>query len=355
MTEAGGGKLFGDHSLAYVLDDNDGLDRWLDPAFHWSAVVFDEDWHDFQSSVRTAVSAGGRFNVSCRLQSQDSGPVLATVAGETVSGDDGKPSWIEGVITPRENARICNGCREAVIQGEKKAKEFCRNILSVLSHDIRSPLIGVIGMIQLLRKSGLNDHQSEYATVASESCERILELAKNLLDFAKIDSGKDILCIQPVDVATVVDSVTRLHLEHAKRRAVILEVETTPGFPAAVLCDEIKLRQILGNLISNAIKFTPAGSVKTTLSHARRPDGSVTVLVKVTDTGIGFDVAETRYMFDQFAQLCHDPQIRCMGAGLGLTIVKNLVALFGGAICADSEPGKGATFHVSFPAGIAHS
>lgn len=352
MTEAGGDGLFGDTSLAYVLDYNNGCGNWLNSSFHWSAVVYNDDWPDFVSCVRDAVSAGGPFSVSCRILSLDSSPVLATVSGRTVSGDDGRPSWIEGVITPSRNGRVCNGCREAIIQGERKAKEFSRNILSVLSHDIRSPLIGVIGMLQLLRKSGISGMQSEYVSMASESCERILELAKNLLDFAKIDSGKDMLCVQPVNVAAVTDSITRLHQEHAWRQSVSLIMETPPDFPAVVFCDEIKLRQILGNLISNAVKFTPSGSVTTTLSHAKRPDGRITVLITVSDTGVGFDVAETRYMFDQFAQLCHDHKIRCMGAGLGLTIVKSLVELFCGAICTDSEPGKGAAFHVSFPAAI---
>jgi len=355
MTEAGGEGVFGDRSLAYLLDYNNGQECWLAPSFLWSAVVMNEDWQDFASGMRNAVSEGGRFNVSCRILSQDAGPVLATVSGETVSGVDGRTSWIEGVITPRLNGRICNGCREVIIQGERKAKEFSRNILSVLSHDIRSPLIGVIGMLQLLRKSGITGKQSEYVSMASESCERILELAKNLLDFAKIDSGKDMLRVQPVNVAAVADSVMRLHHEHAERLSVSLTMETPRDFPEMVLCDEIKLRQILGNLVSNAVKFTPSGSVTTTLSHARRPDGSINVLITVSDTGIGFDAAETRYMFDQFAQLCHDHKIRCMGAGLGLTIVKSLVELFGGAICADSEPGKGAAFHVSFPAAVVNS
>lgn len=350
MTEAGGGGRFDEHSLAYVLGGPaEGSHPWLDPVFAWRSVVAEEDWPRFAECVRGSVRPGGSFTATCRLAAPAGPPVLATVSGSTVLDRFGRPSWVEGIITPRSGAAICCNCREAGAQAESKARELSRNILSVLSHDIRSPLIGVIGALQLLRRSGLDERQAEYAELASQSCERILDMAKNLLDFARIDSGRDTLNPAPLDVAAVADSVTGLHLEQAMRHGVFLDLETGPGLPKALLCDETKLRQILGNLISNAIKFAPGGSVGVRLDHAARPDGTVGVLVSVTDTGAGFDLAQTPAMFDQFSQLCRDPAARSQGAGLGLAIVKGLVDLFGGSICADSAPGRGASFHVCLP------
>ena len=275
--------------------------------------------------------------------------MLATVTGTTVLDKFGRPSWLEGTITPRAEAPLCVGCREAGREAGKKARELTRNILSVVSHDIRSPLISVIGTLQLLRRLGLTERQEEFVSLASEACERILELAKNILDFAKLDSGRDTLRTAPADVAAVADSVTGLHLEEAMRGGVFLDLETCPGFPRALMCDEGKLRQILGNLISNAIKFAPGGAAGVRLDHAPRPDGLVNVIVSVTDTGAGFDPAQAPALFDRFSQLCHDPQQRRQGAGLGLAIVKGLVELFGGSICADSAPGQGAAFFVNLP------
>jgi len=351
ITATDGGAGFDDLSPSYLIDiPSQGSLDWLSPEFSWSSLVVSEDWPRFRQTVRECLQGGGKFEVACRLFHDGASPVLATVSGTVVNGPDGKPHFIEGVISPRRGAALCTGCREAIIQGEKKAKEFSKNILAVLSHDIRSPLIGVIGMLQLLRKSDLGEKQQECVTAASESCERILELAKNLLDFARIDSGQDSLNLQEVNLAGVVDSVAGMILDQAQRRGIFLDLEKDPDFPEALLCDEVKVRQILGNLLSNAIKFTPDGSVGVTLSHAPRPDGKATVILEVTDTGIGFDPDKTRFMFDQFAQLCHDRNLRHMGAGLGLNIVQGLVRLFGGDICAEARPGRGSSFRVSFPA-----
>ena len=151
------------------------------------------------------------------------------------------------------------------------------------------------------------------------------------------------------DVSAVADSMVSLHREQARGAGIALRLEVEPGFPRALLADEIKLRQILGNLISNAVKFSRQGEVSLELSHACLPRGRSAVLVEVADTGMGFDIAKTRQLFDQFTQMCHDASSCRHGAGLGLTIVKGLVDLFGGSICASTLPGQGSTFHVFLP------
>jgi hypothetical protein len=351
ITGTEGDGVFDELSPTFLLDKPSYGDlAWLDPEFSWSSVIHSEDWPDFMHAVRQSLRDGKDFSVACRLFHQDRAPVLATVSGKPIPDRDGKPCLVEGVISLGHEVPLCTNCREAIIQGEKKAREFSRNILSVMSHDIRSPIIGVIGTLQLLRKSGLNEKQSEFVTAASESCERILELAKNLLDLARVDSGQDALNLHEVNLPLVVNSVADVHLGQAERRGILLNLEVGPDFPETVWCDEIKFRQILDNLISNAIKFTPEGSVDISLTHAPAPDGKTIIILTVTDTGLGFDISQARLMFDQFAQICHNWELRRMGAGLGLSIVKSLVRLFGGSLCADSEPDLGTTFHVGFPA-----
>jgi hypothetical protein len=353
LTEAGGGSVFSDSNLSYIIEKQHSGDlSWMKPEFQWKSIVHCEDWPAFYHALHECVSTGAHLSISCRLDSGRAKSVPVLVSGKLIRDNSGNPSWIEGTIAPLPEPPGCSGCREAIVEGEKRARDFCKNILAVLSHDIRSPLIGVIGMLHLLRKSGLNERQSEYASLASESCERILEFAKNLLDFARIDAGKDELSLQEVNLPGVVDSIASLHLDQAMRGSVFLDLETAPDFPATLLCDEIKVRQILSNLVSNAIKFTPSGTVRLSLTHARLPNGRVSVILEVTDTGIGFELANAKFMFDQFAQMCQEESLRRLGAGLGLTIVKGLVELFGGSICVDSAVGEGSSFYVSFPAAV---
>lgn len=354
LTEASGESVFSDSNLSYIIEKHSSGDlSWMKPEFQWKSVVHCEDWPAFYHALQECVGTGAHLSISCRLDSGRSKSVPVLVSGKLIRDNSGNPSWIEGTIAPLPEQQGCIGCREAIVEGEKRARDFCKNILAVLSHDIRSPLIGVIGMLHLLRKSGLNERQSEYASLASESCERILEFAKNLLDFARIDAGKDELSLQEVNLPSVVDSIANLHLDQAMRGSVFLDLETAPDFPVYILCDEIKVRQILSNLVSNAIKFTPSGTVRMSLTHARMPGGQVAVILEVSDTGIGFELAKAKFMFDQFAQMCQEESLRRLGAGLGLTIVKGLVELFGGTICVDSAVGEGSSFYVSFPADVA--
>ncbi|GFK95399.1 Autoinducer 2 sensor kinase/phosphatase LuxQ [Fundidesulfovibrio magnetotacticus] len=347
LTEAAGEGGLSESSLAYLIDrPGQGPLAWLKPEFRWPDVISPEEWARFSQEANRGLHGKGRFVLTCALCGPDAGPVTACVSGRLVRDSQGKPSWVEGAVRLH---REVDDSPEALARSELRAKELAKNIVAVVGHDIRSPLIGVIGMLQLLRKSGLDPRQEEYATAASEACERILEMAKNILDFARIDSGKDELRLAPADMPAVVDSVVALHREQARRASIALVVEVEPDFPRTVLTDEIKLRQILGNLVSNAVKFAPGGEVHVSLSHAPLGRGRVAALLEVTDTGPGFDIAKAGMLFDQFAQLCRDPSHGRHGAGLGLAIVKALADLFGGSVCASSQEGEGATFHVALP------
>lgn len=350
LTEAGGHGSLTENHLSFLLHKpaSGPLSR-IDAEFKWENLIQQADWPVFRQAFTHCMTTGDALDVTCNLVDIAPTPIRTSIIGKLMHDASGNPSWIEGVMTPARDLHACSGCREAVVEAEKKAKEFSRNILAVLSHDMRSPLIGVMGMIQLLRKSGLTPQQQEYATRASDACEIVLELAKNLLDFAKIESGKDSLRLQALNLSAIARSMAELHSEQARRSSIALAVRTSRGFPKAVLCDEVKFRQVLGNLLSNAIKFTASGSVKLHLSHVRKPGGGITAIIDVADTGIGFDPADARFMFDQFSQMCQEGHLRRKGAGLGLTIVKGVVDLFGGSICVNSTKGKGSSFIVSLP------
>lgn len=343
LTESGAHGFFTDASRALLIEHAaQGLAR----DFRWIDVIRPEEWPGFLAQANQALRADGSFELACGISSFPSGCARVQVSGRHVRDARGNPVCIEGSIIALSQPE---NDPEALARSEQRAKELARNIVAVVSHDIRSPLIGVIGMLQLLRKAGLTERQQGYVTLASESCERILEMAKNLLDFARIDSGHDELRLGVTDVAAVADSVVSLHREHARGAGIALRLEVGEGFPRALLADEIKLRQILGNLISNAVKFSRQGEVLVELSHACLPRGRSALLAEVSDTGMGFDIARTRQLFDQFTQMCRDASSCRHGAGLGLTIVKGLVDLFGGSICASTQPGQGSTFHVFLP------
>jgi len=350
ITESGDHGCFTDSSRAVLFDQaGPGLAPGLPSEFRWNEVIRQEDWSVFLDQANRDLQATGRFKLSCGLRIPSLVGARLRVVGRLVRNAQGNPVWIEGAILASPPAPAAPDSPESLARGEQRAKELAKNIVAVVGHDIRSPLIGVIGMLQLLRKAGLTERQQEFVTAASESCERILEMAKNLLDFARIDSGRDALRLGVVDVPAVVDSVVSLHQEQARRACIALRLDVEPDFPRELLTDEIKLRQILGNLISNAVKFSQVGEVRVELTHALRPPGRSAVLLEVIDAGRGFDIARTSQLFDQFTQMCRDPASCRQGAGLGLTIVKGLVDLFGGTVCASSQPGAGATFHVCIP------
>ncbi len=211
--------------------------------------------------------------------------------------------------------------------------------LSSMSHEIRTPMNGMLGALDLLSRTPLNARQSEYIQVAATSGEALLSIINDVLDYSKIGAGRLALAREPLDANAVARSVATLFSALAQRKGLELRLQLDPALAGWRLGDALRLRQVLLNLVGNAMKFTQRGSVVVT---TRAVDGRV--LFEVSDTGIGIERSQHRRIFEAFTQAEGDSAPRLGGTGLGLAISRELVQAMGGTIEVDSAPGTGSTF-----------
>ncbi|HEX8661475.1 MAG TPA: ATP-binding protein, partial [Brevundimonas sp.] len=218
--------------------------------------------------------------------------------------------------------------------------------LATMSHEIRTPMNGIMVMAEMLASADIPQRQRRYAQVIAKSGQSLLSIINDILDFSKIEAGKMELESEPVDLADLVDDVTSLFWERARSKSIDLAAYVDPNTPKKVLGDSVRLRQVIGNLVNNAIKFTETGGVLIRVEAAK----DNVIRVAVQDTGIGIPQEKIAGLFEAFTQADQSTTRRFGGTGLGLAICKRLIDAMGGRIGASSEPGKGSTFVFVIPA-----
>ena len=221
--------------------------------------------------------------------------------------------------------------------------------LANMSHEIRTPFHGLMGMLSLLRETGLTPRQIDYLRTATESADHLLAILNDILDMSKLESGRLTLAPAPLDLRSLLRDVEALMRPQAAAKSLALHIDADPAVPERVMGDSTRLKQILFNLLSNAIKFSDRGAV--TLDVRTRtgaaPLGEIEFVV--TDNGIGIDAATLANLFDRFAQGDNSRSRRHGGTGLGLEISRNLARLMNGDITVSSRPGEGSCFTLRLP------
>ncbi|KAB2890243.1 MAG: response regulator [Desulfobulbaceae bacterium] len=306
----------------------------------------EQDWRRYQEEF---TAAGRIVGFETQLRRKDCQSIWVSLSARVVLDLDGIHIYNEGSIvdiTERRQRERAERDKEAAEAANRAKSEF----LAKMSHEIRTPLNAIMGFTEIL-ESGLEDQQTRnYAQIIRNAGGNLLQLINDILDLSKIEAGRMELQATEVDIRHLLQQLTEIFSGQSLQKGLTMRSLVDPGVPRCLLLDIVRLRQILFNLIGNAVKFTDHGDVEVHVSalEAQQPD-AIDLLIRVSDSGIGIAEEARQRIFEAFRQHHGTRQATIEGSGLGLTISKNLVEAMGGSISCESRVGHGSVFTVRLP------
>ena len=314
--------------------------------WRWLEVLHPDDREATRLSWTDSVAGRGAYDVEYRVRRSDGEYRWFKTRGVPIRDSEGGMFKWFGTCTDITDGKLAEEelrlAKEAAESANRAKDEFLANV----SHEIRTPMNAILGMTELALDTPLTEDQRQYLTTVKSAADALLGVINDILDFAKIEAGR--LELDPADfsLGSVLGSTLRALAVRAHKKGLELVCQQRTGVPDALVGDAGRLRQVLINLVGNAIKFTERGEVVVLVENAGEPvpEGEVSLRFAVTDTGIGIPPDKQAKIFRAFEQEDTSTTRKYGGTGLGLTIAARLVELLGGSIRVESEPGRGSTF-----------
>ncbi|MGE4551714.1 MAG: ATP-binding protein, partial [Desulfovibrionaceae bacterium] len=300
--------------------------------------------------------AGRSERYEHRFRRKDGGEVWTIVSATPLLDAAGRFTGSFGMFTDiterRAAERAMAEAKELAEAANRSKSEFLAN----MSHEIRTPLNGLMGMMQLLEGTDQTEEQREYTGIALRSGARLTALLSDILDLSRLEAGRLAIVREPFALRELADAVGETFGQQSREKGLDLRIHTDPALPTCLVGDVGRIRQVLFNLVANAMKFTDRGEVRLDISALSTPDEDpVRLLFTVSDTGIGIPDEALDRIFMPFTQVDGSFSRRHQGAGLGLTISRRLAELMGGGLSVDSVPGRGTTVYLALELAVDHA
>ncbi len=317
----------------------------VNPYKQWSSAVYPDDLPAAEDALKKVMDTKGRTSVEFRIIRPDGAIRHLAAAEGVVLDENGNVSRIIGInidITDRKQAETdLQRAKEGAEAANRAKSEFLAN----MSHEIRTPMNGIMGMTDLVLDSELNEEQREYLATVKTSADSLLTVINDILDFSKIEAGKIDIESLDFNLHDTLETTLKTLALRAHEKGLELVCEIAPEVPEAVRGDAARLRQVIVNLLGNAIKFTQEGEVALKVHLESKEKDECLLHFAVSDTGIGIPSKKLKVIFDPFSQADSSTTRHYGGTGLGLTISTRLIEKMGGIVWVESEVGRGTRFH----------